>query len=420
MGFFFAIILCMYQRAVYRVILLSLLLAVPLFIFVAPQIAGAIFSFVWLLAPLWLPVVLFVLFVPLWLLYVRSQYVASIPHTVLELKPGEGTPKTARAMELIFYSLYYRTEISRLMMVAVGQVRLPWAFEIVAHKNNVRFYMRIPTAHRAAVEARIRSEYRDIDIDECQDYARTIPYTPLSMRLESREFQFTKPDPYPIRTYEEYESDKKNDAPLTKLLENMTTMNGQEYLMISFMVRPHQRERSDVWSEPVDTLHSDAQHEIETLVGPEGNPRALPEGKRTLVEAIEAALKKPSFDCGIRAVYLAEHGAARQQSIDLLDSLLVGFEETNRNGFEAFDARLKMSWPLSDIAAAIPGFADWYMFNLYRRRAFFAPPYQGNAFVLNTAELATLFHLPHITRSSALGLAHGKRLEPPENLPIVA
>ena len=410
----------MHQRGLYRAILLSTLLVVPLFIFVAPGAAGALFGFVWALAPLWVPALFVAILAPLWLLYVRSQYVASVRHTVLELKPGEDTPKSARAMELIFYSLYHRVEITRLMMIAAGRVRLPWSFEIVAHAGKVRFFMRIPTSHRAALEARIRSEYRDIDIDEVQDYARTVPYNPLEMRLESREFRFTKPDPYPIKTYEEYESDKKPESPLLNLLERLVSVGDAEYLMVSFMVRPHQRERQRVWDEPIDTLHADAQREIEQLVGPEGNPRALPEGKQELVNAIEAGLKKPSFDCGIRAVYLAERGAVRQQNIDTLDSLLSGFEATNRNGFEAFDARTALGWPLSDVAAAIPGFADWYMFNLYRRRAFFAPPYYGSAFVLNTAELATLFHLPHITRASALGRARGKRLEPPENLPVLA
>jgi len=419
-GFFFAIILYMSQRALYRAILLSVLLVVPLFIWVAPGFAGALFSFIAFLAPLWLPFILFAIFLPLWLLYVKSQYVASVPHTVLELKPGEDTPRTARAMELIFYSLYYRTDVTRLMELAVGQVRLPWSFEIVAHKGTVRFYMRVPTAHRAALETRIRSEYRDIDIDEVQDYARTIPYSPLSMRLESREFQFTKPDPYPIKTYEAYESEKKPENPLLKLLERIISMNEHEYLILSFMVRPHQRERKSIWDRAVDTLHSDAQREIESLVGTGGSVRSLPDNRRDVVDVIEAGLKKPSFDCGVRAVYVADRSEAKQESIDILDSLLIGFGADNRNGFEAYDARHSMRWPLSDIAAAIPGFADWFMFNLCRRRAFYAPPYVGKPFVLNTAELATLFHLPYITRASALARARGKRLEPPENLPVVA
>ena len=408
------------NRVVYRIGFVSLVLVIPLFIYLTPGIAASVFGFIYALAPIWIPLVLAAALVPIWINYVRSQYVISIPHTVLELKPGEQTPRTARAMELIFYSLYHRVEISRLMALVVGQVRLPWSFEIVANKGTIRFFIRIPTAHRPAVEARIRAEYRDIDIDQVRDYARTIPYSPISMHLESREFEFTKPDPYPIKTYEAYEQEEKAESPLLTLLERLVAVGENEYLCISFMVRPHQRDRVKMWQEPVDTLHQDAQHEIEDLVGAEGKVQGLPENKRELVDAIEDALKKPSFDCGIRAVYLAKRGKEQQQNIDLLDTLFMGFEAPNRNGFAAYDARESLGWPLSDIAAAIPGFSDWYMFNLFRRRAFFAPPYYGRPFILNTAELATLFHLPFITRASALAGSRGKHLEPPENLPVVA
>lgn len=408
------------NRVVYRIGFVSLLLIVPILIFVAPGVAAGVFGFIFALAPLWIPLLLAALLVPLWLTYVRSQYVASVPHTVLELKPGENTPRTAKAMELIFYSLYHRTEITRVMELVVGQVRLPWSFEIVATGGVVRFYIRIPTAHRAAIEARIRSEYRDIDIDEVRDYARTIPYNPLSMHLESREFEFTKPDPYPIQTYEAYEGESKADNPFMGLLERLVSVGEGEHLCLSFLVRPHQRDRQKIWQEPVDTLHEDAQREIQDLVGVEGNMTGLPDVKRDLVDAIENALKKPSFDCGIRAIYVAKHGDVRRENIDLLDTLFLGFETPSRNGFVAYDARESLAWPLSDIAAAIPGFSDMYMFSLFRRRAFFAPPYYGKPFILNTAELATLYHLPYITRASALARSQGKRLEPPENLPVVA
>lgn len=408
------------RRLLFRTALVSVLLIVPLLIWFVPQMSAIIFETIFFFAPLWLPFLLVLIFIPLWIVYVRSQYVASVKHTVLELKPGEKTPKTARAMELVFYSLYHRTDISRLMAFVVGQVRLPWSFEIVAHKGVVRFFMRIPTSHRNALEARLRSEYRDLDIDEVRDYARTIPYNPINMHLESREFRFTKPDPYPIRTYEEFETDKKFEDPLTALLEKLVGVGEDEHLAISFLVRPHQREREGLWGEPTDSLHEDAQHEIASLVGASGTIKSLPEAKQKLVAAIESGLKKPSFDCGIRAIYAAKRDSVQHKNVQLLDSLFAGFEAGDRNGFVAFDARESLSWPLSDVAAAIPGFADWHMFNLFRRRAFFAPPYYGKPFILNTAELATLFHLPHITSASALSRSRGKRLEPPENLPVVA
>lgn len=407
------------ERTILRILVVSLILIVPFLIWLAPGIVASVFGFIWFLAPIWLPVLLLVVLVPLWILYVRSQYVASIRYTVLELKPGDHTPKSARAMELVFYSLYHRTNISRVMAILVGQVRLPWSFEIVSHAGTVRFFMRIPTAHRQAIESRLRAEYRDIDIDEVRDYAREVAFNASSMKLEMREYTFTKPDPYPLKTYEEYEAMKHPTNPNKKLLEKLVSVGENEYFFISYLVRPHQRERKRIWENPTDTLHKDAAKEIERIVGSGGDIHDLPEAKKKLVKAIEDALKKPSFDCGVRAVYFANREAFDEKKVQLLESLFNDFEDTERNGLVAFNPETRFSWPLSDIARAIPGFASSHMFNLYRRRAFYAPPYYGDPVILNTAELATMFHLPYISRSSPLARGRGTRLEPPENLPVV-
>lgn len=405
-------------RLFLRIILVSLVLLVPFLIWLAPGVVASVFGFIWFLAPLWLPFLLFAILAPLWILYVRSQYVASIRYTTLELKPGDETPKTPKAMELIFYSLYHRTEVTRVMAILVGQVRLPWSFDVVSHAGTVRFFMRIPTAHRQAIESRLRSEYRDIDIDEVSDYSREVEFSPFKMKLSVREYKFLRPDPYPIKTYEEYEKEKKPENPFMELLERLVSVGENEYFFISYIIRPHQRDRKRIWEESVDTLHKDASKEIESIVGSGGNISELPEGKKDLVKAIEAGLKKPSFDCGIRAIYFAEKESYKIENEELLDTLFNNYEAPNRNAFSAINPEEKIGWPLSDIFNAIPGLKSTYLYNLYRRRAYFAPPYYGDPFVLNTAELATMYHLPYITRSSALARGRGKRLEPPENLPI--
>jgi hypothetical protein len=408
------------ERIIFRIVAVSLLLLIPIGIYFVPELMAAIVAGFFAVAPIWLPVGLTAIFVPLWILYARSQYVASIPYTVLELKPGEETPRTARAAELIFYSLYHRTDISRLMAILVGQVRLPWSFEIAATEGTVRFFIRVPTAHRAAVESRFRAEYRDIDIDEVRDYAREKSWNPFSMRLAMREYSLTKPDPFPLKTYEARESKDGTKDPLHDLLEALVAVGMREQLFISWIARPHQQERRHLWEEPTDPLQSDARTAIESLVGHSGNLKTIPESKQKVVVAIEAGLKKPSFDVGARALYVADHGDWDSARAEGLDTLLDSFGDQELNSFSAIDPEVRIAWPLSDIMKGVPGLMGGYLLNLYRRRAFFAPPYYGKPFVLNTAELATVWHLPHIGRASALGRARGARLEPPDNLPLAA
>ena len=407
-------------RVVFRIVFLSLILLVPLGIWLAPSTVAWLFAGIFFFAPLWLPLLLFAILAPLGITYVRSQYVFNVPYTTLELKPGELTPKSARAMELVFYSLHHRTTISRTKEILFGEMRLPWSFEIAVTEGTVRFFMRIPKAHRQALELRIRAEYRDIDIDEVRDYAREVSFDPISMDLESREYTLHKPDPYPLKTYEAHEAEKKPHNPFTEFLEDLVSVGENEHLYISYIIRPHQRSRKHFWQRAKDTLHTDAQEEIAKIIGVGGDLRQVPEGKQRVVRAIEQALKKPSFDCGIRAIYFASKKAYNENNAAKLDTLFNRFSDVELNEFASHDPRQHVGWPLSDIFAAIPWLKEMYLHHLYRRRAYFVPPYYGDMFVLNTAELATVYHLPHITGASVLARGSGKRLEPPENLPISA
>lgn len=408
----------MSQRVLIRIALVSLVLLIPFGIWLAPGTVAALLRGMSFFAPVWLPLLLVAIFLPLWLTYARSQYVLHIPYTTLELKPGELTPKSARAMELVFYSLHHRADIGRAREFFFGEVRLPWSFEIAVTEGTVRFFMRIPKTHRQALELRIRSEYRDIDIDEVRDYARETRFDPLTMKLEAREYALTKPDPYPLKTYDMHEAEKKPHNPFLEFLEDLVSVGAGEHLAVSLIVRPHQRERKRMWERLNDSLHSDAYNEIAAIIGPGGDLRSVPEGKRKLVAAIESALKKPSFDCGIRAVYFARRESFNDKRAGMLETLFDRFSDSELNGFAARDPKHSLAWPLSDLFIALPWLYEMYLHNLFRRRAFFTPPYYGKAFVLNTAELATIFHLPHITRASALSRGSGRRLEPPENLPV--
>lgn len=409
-------------RVIARIAVIGIPLLVILTIYFAPALAALVFTVISALAPLWLPALLVVIAWPLWLTAVRSYYVSQIKYITFELKPGDTTPKTARPMELIFYSLYYRTEVTRWNALVKGVVRVPWCFEVHATDGIVRFFIHVPEHHRSAVEGRVRAEYRDIDIDEARDYSREAQFNPFETRLAMREYTLAKNDAYPLKTYAAHEHGKERRDVFNELLEELATVKEGEELWLSIMVRPHQRDWGTGyldWLEvPHDTLHADAFKEIQKIVGSHGDVRHLPEAQQQLVAGIEAALKKPSFDCGIRAVYIADRARWDDARAESLDHLFDRFGDHTLNSFKAYDPRARVGWPLSDVFAALPALDMEYYLKLYRRRAFFAPPYYGRAFVLNTEELATLYHMPKVGRASALSRSRGTRLAPPDNLPI--
>ncbi len=406
------------RRIALRIFLFVLVFAVPFFIWLAPSAVAWVISAIVFLAPVWLPIILTLIAIPLWIRFVRSYYLSSVPFSVIELKPGPETPASARAMELALYALYHRNEVSRSAAFFQGVTRMSWSFEIYAHAGGLRFFIHLPTAHRAAVEARIRAEYRDVDIDLVRDYSREIPFDPLTMTTLVREYVLQKADPYPIKTYVSYEGEKGKTDAFNELLESLVGLGDGEHILLSFIVRPHQRERASFFGELEDSLHHVAQNEIGKLVGSRGDMRGLSPAVQKTVKAIEDSLKKPTFDCGVRALYVANNDQFKEERGPFLDSLLDPFNDDNLNGFRAYDPKENAPWPLSDVFAVAPIFSMSYFVNVFRRRSFFAPPYYGKPFILNTEELATVFHLPHAVRGSVLAGMHGTRLDPPENLPV--
>lgn len=394
------------------------LIAVPVLIYFAPAFVAFLYHVLAFLAPLWLPVALFAIAWPLWLNVIRSRFVDGVPYVTLELKPGDETPPTAKAMELVFYSLYHRTNISRIDAYLRGKVRSSWSFEVYAHNGRVRFFAHVPASYRVLLEARIQAEYRDIDIHEVRDYSRELHFDPLHMRLTAREYTLAKPDPYPLKTYVAYEDAHEKRDVFGDIVEGLANTNENEHVFLSIIMRPHQRERYNIFENPRDTLHESAHVEIKKLVGSHGEMGKLAPTTKAIVTAIESALKKPSFDCGIRSLYIADRERFDESYEQKMSHLLDPLNDSDLNGFVAYDPNHRPGFILSEIFNAVPMLASSHLLNLYRRRAFFAPPYYGKAFVLNTEELATLFHLPHASRGSALARMRGLTLEPPENLPV--
>jgi hypothetical protein len=397
---------------------IPILLVLTIFtIYWAPEVAAFFYSVVAFFAPLWLPALLVWIAWPVWLTFARSYFVSGIPYSTIELKPGPETPRTARPMELAFYSLYHRTEVTKRDFL-FGRMRSPWSFETYLHAGTARFFLHVPKSHVEAVEARIRAEYHDMEIEPVRDYAREIAFHPTSMRVYAREYSLSKADPYPLKTYERYEASAQRRDVFSEMLEELAAVGRNEHLLISYIIRPHQRERRSYFEEPRDTLHEDAYKVIGDIVGPKGELHALPTGKQAVVTAIEAALRKPSFDCGIRALYIADKAAYREDFAKKLDHLFDRFNDEELNGFRAYDPAERTGFLRGEILAMAPYLKAEYLVHLFRRRAFFAPPYIGTPFVLNTEELATVFHMPQAGRGSVVSIRSAAKLEPPENLPV--
>jgi hypothetical protein len=150
------------------------------------------------------------------------------------------------------------------------------------------------------------------------------------------------------------------------------------------------------------------------------NIQNMTQAEKEALTAIEKSIGKPGFDVGIRGIYLAKKdifdpinitgmlGSFKQYNSVNLNS----FKPTNTTGFD---------YPWQDPTGSRARRLKKKIFNAYWDRGFFSPPYSKDRepFVLNSEELATIFHFPgRSTEAPTFERIEAKKATPPANLPV--
>lgn len=393
-----------------------------------------IFNILVATAPLWLIVLLGLLLWDIWLVYRRSMYFASLPNILLEIKLPKEIFKSPKAMEFLFSALYQTGgEGNWYDVYWKGQTR-PWfSFELCSIDGKLHFFIWTQKKFKNLIEANLYSQYPGIEIHEVPDYVTTVGFNPEKQKAFTAEFELTKPDPFPLKTYVDYGMDKDPKEeykidPMTPLVEFLASSVGMGHnVWIQIIARAHKAEDWDpVKKELVDDRWKNgAEKEVEKIraktKGKEGEaPRKLTKVEEDIISALQRSVTKPGFDVGIRAVYIAPK--------DLFNSavsagVVAGFRNYNSgelNGFKAVrnpDATVDYPWQF--IKKSKQNGLKWDMIDAYKHRGYFYNEFKFPYFVLNTEELATIFHLPGgVATTPAFDRIGSKKAEAPSNIPM--
>lgn len=167
----------------------------------------------------------------------------------------------------------------------------------------------------------------------------------------------------------------------------------------------------------------------------------VPDREKPRIEATERKMTKPGYDCGIRIVYLGRKENFRSGKLGEIKNAFKQFNAPNLNSFDAYNGTDDgFDFPWQDYKDMKKKTNREKMFKRYVRRDFFYPPEMGatvlvkkladkplvsatigksTTSVLNTEELATIFHFPGtVADTSAIGRIEAQKAEPPANLPI--
>ncbi len=417
---------------------------------------GTTVRFAFDFAPIWAPVVFGYAGWRGWMRYRRAQYLAKQEPVLLEIRVPREVSKSPAAMEVALNALYaLGGEGNMLEKYWDGGVR-PWfSLELVSLEGRVKFFIWTWKGSVKNIQNNIYAQYPKTEVVEVPDYTMAFLYDPDVADLYAAEFMLTKPDPYPIKTYIDYGLDKDPKEefkidPIAPVLEYLGGLGKGEQAWIQILVRAHKKEDSkggslfdnfksidDVldagkktkeYFEKTDKWKDDVKSEIKKIIekrtlkgkseeGKEG-PIVFTDLEKTIVTALERSVTKLGFDAGIRAVYVAEKEYFNKSHKGALNGVLAQYNTAHLNGFKKARGT-GFDYAIQDPFGTRLAKMKREMFEAYRLRSYFHPPYKRKPFVLNAEELATIFHFPGgVVETPTFGRIESQKAEPPMNLPV--
>jgi len=388
--------------------------------------------------------------------YLMDEWDETVKRVLLEVKIPKEILKPIRAMDQVFTGLHGIHDIVTWREKWIeGTFQLSLSFEIVSNGGEIHFYIRTPEMFRTFIESNIYSQYPEAEISLVDDYTKYVPQDIPNKDWDLYGVDYINPkdEIYPIKTYRQFETETEKEEekridPLANLLEGLTTLKPDEQFWVQIVVKPVLG-RDKPWQEKGRALadklakrpatpksKSMIQEAAEILITgkvpeekkpTEGLELIAPElrltpGEKEILTAVEAKLAKFGYDCNIRFIYLGKRE--------------VFFKPTTKIGFGFFKAlsteNLGGLKPWARTMTKVKSVPFWFLdkrryylrqrrlFRYYKKRWTTLFPRPGRTYVLNTEELATLYHFPGEMVAPAMGLARVevKKGGPPSELPV--
>lgn len=286
----------------------------------------------------------------------------------------------------VMYNIIASTATKGFKSKIYGQRHL--SFEIVARDGLVYYYTVVPIVLMDVVRQAIAAAYPSARLEEVEEHTIFSKVGKISGTIGG-EFTLKKDYIYPIATYEE----SKRDA-ARALLNALSSAGREDGIGIQILLRP----ASDGWTKRSVreaeniTKQKGKKTGIAGLLAPKDVMEALwkppetadqaekPEDRqlsaleREKVEAIEGKTRYPGYETLVRVVVSSNTSARSQALLKNVVAAFSLFDSPSYNGFKYTTSR-----NIEELVTA-------YIFRFF--------PQSVNQNILNTIELATVFHLP--------------------------
>ncbi len=397
----------------------------------------------------WLPFIFIVIWGGwhLWVQWRQNKFAATVSTCILAVDVPRQNEQTAKAVEHIFSTLGGAySGLDRYEKYWLGKYQPTFSFEIASIGGYVQFMVHTWVKHRDLVEAAIYAQYPDAEIIEIADYTDGIPgrYPHPEWNVFGSEFVLKRPSHLPVRTYFQFEHTSAEypfKDPLSTLLEVLASLKPGEQLWVQFLISPTDSGWKDDGQKAVDKMMGKKVAQkgspldslmwlpkgvakelagiFETGEAPKKDDKKdefkmmnMSPGERQVLEAVQMKLSKIGFKTKIRAVYAGRHDVFSKKRFTALKGAMMQFNALNMNEFKSYG---KVT-PKSDYFYqrwSEPAKKMSIVARYRSRSGEGAPPY-----ILNTEELATIYHFPMLdVKAPLIKKTDAKRAEPPSRLP---
>lgn len=343
----------------------------------------------------------------------RANWLADQTWQLLLIQVPKENEKSPLAAEQMFAALH-----GILRSDPIVQEYL--SFEIVAHKESIRFFVFVPLHLRDFLEGQIYAQYPEVVIQVVNDY--TAEAFNLNMPIASTSLRLTKEDFFPIKTFTDFEVD-----PMAGITSVLTKLDEREEIWFQICIKPV----PDSWQQRgVDfvkriqegkggasfsvargfghllgfisnvIVHAfDPSNPVPGIIKSDDKPPDLSGPVREALEGIEKKVTKLGFECVIRIVAVGKDEISAKTRVQSMVASFKQFNTTNKNGFKS-EGEIKLN-NASELA-------DFRARNIEKK-----------GYIFNIEELASIYHFPNQSVvTPGLSWSGPKKGEAPFNLPL--
>lgn len=273
----------------------------------------------------------------------------SLKVTCFEVKVPEDNETEIRAADQMFSGLLGIGEKLKGMQKYVG-ARTFVSFEIVAFKDQIRFYVICPNKIATLVDRQINGAYPTAEIDIVKEYN----LFPEEAQVAFTAVKLDKDTMIPVRTYEDLATDT-----LATLTDAMSKLGEGESAAFQLVISPAGSEWRNKAKKYVEDMRKPAE---------DGKPKKKKVDDDTL-SAIDRKAEKSGFYADIRLVTVSPSMAVAKEH---LANMLSAFDQYTKEGGNRFTKSSSDTF-VRDFIYRIP----------------------RETMTLNTTELASVFHFPN-------------------------